>query len=78
MIDAARIADFIEERVVQRIGPVARDADLVDMGLESIDAVLISGEIEDEFGAEIEPVLMFEGRTIAGVAAIAERQINKE
>ena len=42
---------------------------LVDFGLESIDAVLISGHIEDEFQIEVEPSLMFEFQTLDEVAA---------
>lgn len=42
---------------------------LVDFGLESIDAVLISGYIEDEFQIEVEPSLMFEFQTLDEVAA---------
>jgi acyl carrier protein len=51
---------------------------LTDIGLESIDAVLISGEIEDEFQVEVEPSMMFElqtfGEVVAAVTALLERR----
>lgn len=71
MTDAAsrdELIAFLVERLAERIGcePAAidRDADLIELGIRSIDAVLVSGEIEDRFGVEIDPVLLFECRTV--------------
>lgn len=66
------IIAFLLEQLVDRIGgepaDIDRDADLVGLGIESIDAVLVSGELEDRYGVEIEPVLLFECRTVNRVA----------
>lgn len=40
------------------------DADLVDMGLQSIDAVILSGDVEDKFGIELDPSTVFEHETL--------------
>lgn len=65
------IVAFLVEQLAGRVGPEAaadHDADLIELGVRSIDAVLVSGELEDRFGIEIEPVLLFECRTVNRVA----------
>lgn len=66
------IVAFLLEQLAARLGSdaaaVDHDADLIELGVKSIDAVLVSGEIEDRFGAEIDPVLLFECRTVNRVA----------
>ncbi|MEI2385273.1 acyl carrier protein [Breoghania sp. JC706] len=36
----------------------------VEMGLQSIDAVLLCGEVEDTFGIELDPASIFEHDTL--------------
>jgi acyl carrier protein len=66
------IVAFLLERLAARIGEsagkIGRDADLIEAGVKSIDAVLVSGELEDRFAAEIDPVLLFECRTVNRIA----------
>jgi acyl carrier protein len=66
------IIAFLLDRLAERIGgetaAIDRDADLVELGVKSIDAVLVSGELEDQFGVEIDPVLLFECRSVNRVA----------
>lgn len=50
---------------VDRLDP-ARNLD--EIGLSSLVAVIISGELEDEFEIEIDPMIMFESKTINEVA----------
>lgn len=61
------VRSFVLARIADRIRVAPHDiADatvLVEIGLQSIDAVLICGEIEDHFAAEIDPALMFEFKT---------------
>ena len=75
MTDAAtrdELIAFLLDRLAERIGcdpgDIDRDADLIELGIRSIDAVLVSGELEDHFGVEIDPVLLFECRTVNRVA----------
>ena len=44
------------------------DSALVDLGLQSIDAVIVCGEVEDEFGIEIDPSEIFEHDTLGTFA----------
>ncbi len=67
-----QIVDFVRQCVLTRVGiapeGLRNDTVLADIGLESIDVVLISGQIEDEFDMEVAPSMMFEYRTIDAVA----------
>ena len=66
------LVDFLLDRLAERIGcapeDIDLDSDLIELGVRSIDAVLVSGELEDRFGVEIDPVLLFECRTVNRVA----------
>ncbi|MNK30636.1 Phosphopantetheine attachment site [compost metagenome] len=42
--------------------------DLDEIGLSSLQAVIISGELEDDLGIEIDPMIMFENKTINEIA----------
>lgn len=70
--DRAQVVSFLLDRLVERIGgdpaAIGLDEDLIELGVRSIDAVLVSGEIEDCYGVEIDPVLLFECRTVNRVA----------
>lgn len=46
---------------------IAPDRDLLQLGLQSIDAVIISGELEDFINGEVDPTLLLNHRTIAQV-----------
>lgn len=71
------IAAFVTARLLERVeglDSIDPDADLMELGVKSIDAVLVSGEIEDHYGVEVDPVLLFEYRTVSRVALwVAER-----
>ena len=48
---------------------------IVEMGLQSIDAVILSGEVEDHFGIELDPATVFEHETLLSFAQeITRRQ----
>lgn len=69
----AGVTDFLRRRVSERTrvpaDEIEESTNLVDIGLESVDAVLICGEIEDEYRIEVEPSLMFEFQTLGEVVA---------
>lgn len=48
-------------------GPVDDSVPFEEYGLSSLDNVTISGRIEDAFGIEIDPSIMFRFKTIDGV-----------
>jgi acyl carrier protein len=40
------------------------DQGLLDLGLDSADSILMSGEMEERFGLELEPSIFLETRTV--------------
>ena len=65
------MVEFISGRVAARIGAEAAgdlDGDLFELGLDSVEAVELTGEIEERFGLEIDPALPFEQRSIKRLA----------
>lgn len=50
---------------IDQIGPTEN---LEDLGLSSMDAVMISGDLEEHFDVEVEPMIMFENKTIKAIA----------
>ncbi|TNE67945.1 MAG: acyl carrier protein [Alphaproteobacteria bacterium] len=68
----AKVVQFLRERIAKRIDipleTVTENAVLVDLGLQSIDAVLVCGEVEDEFGIELDPSSIFDHETLGGFA----------
>lgn len=61
---------------VEEVGP---DRDLLRLGLQSIDAVIISGELEDYTNGEVDPTLLLSYRTIAQIVdAFIELQANAD
>jgi acyl carrier protein len=73
MTDSSRggVTDFLRRSVSARtkvsVDQIDQSTNLVDIGLESVDAVLICGELEDEYQIEVEPSLMFEFQTLGEV-----------
>lgn len=66
---AAGVTEFLCHRVSERTKvPINVSTNLLDIGLESVDAVLICGEIEDAYQIGVEPSLMFELQTLGEVA----------
>jgi acyl carrier protein len=66
------LVEFVAGRVADRIGEEAArelDADLFELGLDSVDAIELTGEIEERFGMQIDPALPFEQRSINRLAA---------
>jgi len=74
----AEVLPFLTARLSHyaRLDParIARESVLLDLGVQSIQAVLICGEVEDRFAVELDPAMIFEHDTVGGFAdAIAAR-----
>lgn len=71
--------EFLRSQIAQRTKVAANnittDAVLVDLGLQSIDAVLMCGEVEDHFGVEMDPAAVFEHKTLESFAQFILRQM---
>ncbi|MDG3581283.1 acyl carrier protein [Galbibacter pacificus] len=67
------IIEFVRLKIVERtdidIDDITEESSLEEIGLGSLDVVLISGEIEDEFKVEVDPMMMFESKTLKEVAS---------
>jgi acyl carrier protein len=69
---ASTLRDDVESYVRQKISlrtkvpgdEITPDTVLLNIGLQSIDAVLICGEVEDRFEVELDPTMMFKFRTL--------------
>ena len=78
-VQAPQIEQFIRERIADRLQvdleAIAPESDLIALGLQSIDAVLLCGKIEDRFEIEVDPATIFQHATLASfAAAVAQRQ----
>lgn len=73
----AEIVAFLRARVAAAVGRPADEITetghlLHDYGLASLEAVMLSGEIEDRYGVELEPTTLFDRPTIAEVADVLQ------
>lgn len=74
-----QVVDFVRQRIAERtdaaVDAVQANSILVDLGLESLDAVLLCGAVEDHFGVEVDPAAIFENETLEDFArAVLERR----
>ncbi|WP_186387523.1 acyl carrier protein [Stappia sp. TSB10P1A] len=74
----SRLFSFLREQVAQRTktsaDQIRMDMSLSDLGLQSIDAVLVCGEVEDRFDVEVDPAEIFQYDTLGDFArSIADR-----
>lgn len=71
--------DFLRSQIAERTrlaeSDVSNDAVLVELGLQSIDAVLMCGEVEDHFGIEMDPATVFEHKTLESFAQFVLRKM---
>lgn len=71
MENKQEIFDFVAERLSKRTGVPTADfsleTNLQGIGVRSIDAILVCGQIEDQFEIEVDPMLMFECSTMQEV-----------
>ena len=79
---SAQVLAFLKMKVTERIGipveDVTENSVFIKLGLESIDAVLVSGEVEDEFGVELSPSAIFDHETLGGFTAEVVRLIEAQ
>ncbi len=65
----AAVLDFVRTRLsaVTKVpsAEIESSSGLIDLGLQSTDAVLLCGEVEDHFHVELDPSSIFENETLA-------------
>ncbi|WP_296049322.1 acyl carrier protein [uncultured Alteromonas sp.] len=62
------ILDNVAKLCKQPRDILSEDTLLATVGVDSLNAVLLCGKIEDEFELEIEPIVMFQYKTAKDVA----------
>ena len=71
--------EFLRKQIAQRTkmtaSDIQADAVLADLGLQSIDAVLMCGDVEDHFGVEMDPAAVFEHKTLDSFAQFILRKM---
>ncbi|MGF0318377.1 acyl carrier protein [Nocardia fluminea] len=66
-----RVADYTE-RAPHQVDPTIP---LAELGMDSVSAVALCGEIEDRWMLDIDPTLVFEYPTIAAIATYLSAEI---
>ena len=66
-----RVADYTE-RAQHQVDPTIP---LAELGMDSVSAVALCGEIEDRWMLDIDPTLVFEYPTIAAIATYLTAEI---
>lgn len=63
------LQNAVAEELNQPVSAIALDVPLSEMGLDSVAAVALTGDLEDWSGLEVDPTLIFDYPTIAALAA---------
>ncbi|MFC9876736.1 acyl carrier protein [Nocardia salmonicida] len=66
-----RVADYTE-RAPHQVDPLIP---LAELGMDSVSAVALCGEIEDRWMLDIDPTLVFEYPTIAAIATYLTAEV---
>ena len=73
LVSAEQIGTFLQERFAKLLGvdpsEVVVDAPIVTFGIDSMETVEITGELEEWLAIRISPTLVFETPTISALAA---------
>ncbi|MGN9759237.1 acyl carrier protein [Streptomyces sp. SD31] len=68
------VVDWLVEKVAFYLdvptSGIAPDGKLVEYGLDSVYALALVGDIEDEYGIEVEPTLAWDHPTIESIAGL--------
>jgi len=66
------LVDLIRTLVAVRLkrapSTISVDEDFANLGLVSLDAVILSGLLEEKLGVPVDPVIFLDNRTIAAAA----------
>lgn len=72
-ITSTTVADWLCERVAEFLDTdpeqIDPDRPLAEYGLDSVYALALCGDIEDEFGIEVEPTLAWDHPTVRAMAS---------
>jgi acyl carrier protein len=63
------LAGYVAELLDMDAGEIDPERNLIDYGLDSADAVLLAGAVEEAVDQECDPAILLRNATIAGVVA---------
>ncbi|MFE6744846.1 acyl carrier protein [Kitasatospora purpeofusca] len=66
-----RVAFYLEIPAEQ----IAPDVKLVEYGLESVYALALCGDVEDEYGIEVEPTLAWDYPTVEALVGLLQERL---
>ena len=73
------ISDWLIDRVAELLDLPARDIDtslpLAELGIDSVGAVSLVGEVEDEWEIDVDPTMIFDYPTIDDIAVFIADEI---
>jgi acyl carrier protein len=73
------IRQWLTERVAHYLERPPTEIDehtpLVDLGLDSVYAMTLSGDVEEEFGLEVEPTVAWDHPTVAALADFLHEEL---
>lgn len=76
----AEIVEFVRMRLSALLKTPVEEikilSSLIDLGLQSVDAVLLCGEVEDAFQVELDPSTIFEHDTVGSFTTEVARRLN--
>lgn len=64
----ARLREKVAEYAEREPSSFDRDTPLVDLGLDSVYALVLCGDLEDAYGIEVEPTIVWDHPTIGQLA----------
>ena len=77
MIEISRIQDWVRDYLSHLLGrpaeAIALDCSLADYGVDSVDAVVMAGELEFAFDLEIDPATFLQFDTIQAMISALPR-----
>lgn len=76
------VVDFVLNKVAMRTKTPREelhgDTQLAEVGLDSLNAVLVCGYLEDEYKIEVEPLIMFQYKTANEVATAVLQMVAEQ
>jgi acyl carrier protein len=82
MIEISRIQDWVRDYLGRLLGrpaeTIALDCSLADYGVDSVDAVVMAGELEFAFDLEIDPATFLQFDTIQAMISALPRMTESQ
>ncbi|WP_274563279.1 acyl carrier protein [Streptomyces spiramyceticus] len=82
VVDTTVIRDWLVERIAFYLetGPedIGTQTELVDLGLDSVYALTLCGDVEDRFGLALEPTMAWDHPTVDALTAHLAQELSRQ